>query len=166
VENSRIKSSDQVAQCTVGYNMSIIQESTKGVYSRKCSRNIPHEISCRMHRISDWRSLPYNRLHAFKLLNEDLFQIGTIRRAMADQLSLSMGIFPSTYRSSVLESWRTINSVNEFKSVLAITGEPDSIGHPNRLMKFGAYPILEETMERQVMQRNGRAKNVRAMTVQ
>jgi hypothetical protein len=159
-----IKSSDQVAQRTTTLNMSIPIEPAKAGYSRKRNRNIPHEIGSLGHGMSDRRSLPYNRIYARKAFNEDLFTGNTIIIAIADQLPLSMGIFPSTYHSSVIEAWRIIESVNGFKSILTITGEPDSIGHHNRLVKFGAYLILEKTIEYQVMQWNGRAKNIRTMT--
>jgi hypothetical protein len=124
--------------------MGISYDPPKAVYCQKRSCNIPHEIDYLMHRVSDWRSLPYNRSHSLKMLNKVLFQADTIIVAMADQLPLSMGIFSSTYHSSLFEVWCTIESVNGFKSVLPITGEPDSIGHYNRLLKFGAYPILEK----------------------
>jgi hypothetical protein len=39
-------------------------------------------------------------------------------------------------------------------------GEPDSIGHLDRLVKFGTDPILEKMMEDEVMHWNGRAQNI------
>jgi hypothetical protein len=89
-----IKSGDQFAQRIKSFNLSIPIDSTKAVYSRKRRRNIPHEIGCLMHRMADWRSLPDDRTHALKILNEDLIGVGTAIVAMADQLLLSMGIFP------------------------------------------------------------------------
>jgi hypothetical protein len=48
-----IKSCDQVAQRTTTLNMSIPIEPAKAVSSGKQSRNIPHEIGCLVHRISN-----------------------------------------------------------------------------------------------------------------
>jgi hypothetical protein len=83
---------------------------------------------------------------------------------MADQFLLSLGTFPSSYHSLLIEAWKTVEFIKGFKSVLPLTREPDSGGHVNRSKKFDCYEIEERDIVYQIMQRNGRAKNIAAQT--
>jgi hypothetical protein len=78
--------------------------------------------------------------------------------AMADQIPLSMGIFPSTLPSLTIQELRSLKAVNGVKFALPLTMDMASEGHSNRLEKYDCYEIEEKEITFQVMQRNGRAK--------
>jgi hypothetical protein len=102
------------------------------------------------------------RIIGLDVINQSLNGLRIL--AQVDRLPLSMGIYGTTYNRLLLESWTTIDSKYGFKSILTTDCSENSLGHSNRLNKFGAYPIDEREITYEVMQRNGRAKSQTAQT--
>jgi hypothetical protein len=157
-----IKPGDQIGQRDQIYNITLGYKPLHAIYIRKKSHNISHAAKCALKNAADWRSHPDTRSLGIKVLNKELINSGAIIATTVDQLLLSMGIFGYTYNNLLVGACTTIDALNEFESVFALSNKQDAESHNTRLTRFRCYPIEECQIEYQVMQWNGRAKSITA----
>jgi hypothetical protein len=159
-----IQSSDQVSSRAINFNEKIPDRELMSIYTKKKGHHMSHHCKCAFPLAVNYHVSSDMRLLGLGVINEGLYETGVRIVAMVDKLPLSMGLYGETYNELLCKCWGSVDTVNGFKSILPRTSNENSLGHENRLNKFGAYPITHHVAQWDVIQRNGRAKTVESQT--
>jgi hypothetical protein len=159
-----IQSSDQVSSRVINFNEKITDKDIVAVYVKKKGHHMSQHCKCAFPLAVNYRASSGLRLLGLNIINDALTETGVRIVAVVDQIPLSMGLYGETYNELLCRCWRSVDTLNGFKSILPRTSNENSPGHENRLNKFGAYPMTQHLAQWDVIQRNGRAKTVESLT--